>query len=101
MISYMQIYKDKMFDLLSSAPAPKSSDVGNAEQMTVTEDDNGCTYVKGLSCHSVTNEEEALNLLFEVRIKYFFISSIFQGKQKHFRCLQLSAQKPKTTELKL
>ncbi len=89
----MQIYKDKMFDLLSSAPAPKSSDVGNADQMTVTEDDNGCTYVKGLSCHSVTNEEEALNLLFEVRISYLSISSIFQGTQKIFRCLPVSAEK--------
>ena len=33
--------------------------------MTVVEDESS-VYVKGLSCHLAQNEEEALNLLFEV-----------------------------------
>eukprot|EP00794_Sanderia_malayensis_P007005 gene7005-7790_t len=68
-ISYMQIYKDKMYDLLNSndmSGSPRSGSYGGySDQMTVTEDDNGYTYVKGLSCHLASTEEEALNLLFE------------------------------------
>eukprot|EP00112_Aurelia_sp_Birch-Aquarium-sp1_P016510 Seg3754.2 transcript_id=Seg3754.2/GoldUCD/mRNA.D3Y31 product="Kinesin-like protein KIF9" protein_id=Seg3754.2/GoldUCD/D3Y31 len=60
-ISYMQIYRDKIYDLLESAD---NFDM-TPEQLTVTEDDNGLTYVKGLSCHPAQTEEEALSLLFE------------------------------------
>ena len=52
-----------MFDLLSTLPEVPGG--GGAPPMTVLEDNNG-VYVKGLSCHLAQNEEEALNLLFEV-----------------------------------
>ncbi|KAJ3370314.1 Kinesin-like protein kif9 [Allomyces arbusculus] len=55
-ISYLEIYNENMIDLL----AP----VGQSVDMAVVEDKNGC-YVKGLSQVIATNEEEALNLLFE------------------------------------
>ena len=61
-ISYMQIYRDKIYDLLESA----ENLCMTPELLTVTEDDNGVTYVKGLSCHPAQTEEEALSLLFEV-----------------------------------
>ena len=61
-ISYMQIYRDNIYDLLETS---KNTSVAS-EQLVVTEDDNGATYVKGLSCHPAQTEEEALSLLFEV-----------------------------------
>ena len=65
-ISYLEIYNETMFDLLSTLPESWSQ-VTEGQQMTVSENEDG-TYVKGLSCHLVQNEEEALNLLFEVRL---------------------------------
>lgn len=63
-ISYLEIYNEQMFDLLCTLPGT----VSNPSLMAVTEDDDGFTRVKGLSVHQANSEEEALNLLFEVRI---------------------------------
>ena len=63
-ISYLEIYNEHMYDLLSPQPFLEKSD-GSA-QMAIGEDENG-VYVKGLSQHLAQTEEEALNLLFEVR----------------------------------
>ena len=52
-----------MFDLLSTLPETMAQVQQNPLQ--VVEDRNG-VFVKGLSCHLAQNEEEALNLLFEV-----------------------------------
>lgn len=65
-ISYLEIYNETMFDLLSSLPETMSQ--AQISPMTVVEDHNG-VYVKGLSCHLAQTEEEALNLLFEVQSK--------------------------------
>ena len=67
-ISYMQIYKDKLYDLLQSPPS--RAEFGVSNHLTVTEDAHGTTYVKGLSCHLATTEEEALHLLFEVLLAF-------------------------------
>ena len=60
-ISYLEIYNEIMFDLLP--------DDGNVMKqrpdITFQEDAKGNLTVKGLTKHKVTNEEEALNLLFE------------------------------------
>ena len=69
-ISYMQIYNDKIYDLL---------DAGNGsaayEQLAVTENNHGGTYVKGLKCLPANSEEEALSYLFEVSwFDYYFKS---------------------------
>jgi len=61
-ISYLEIYNERMFDLLCTLPGTIPSDPA---LMTVTEDDDGYTRVKGLSVHQANSEEEALNLLFE------------------------------------
>ncbi|KAL8610516.1 Kinesin-like protein kif9 [Nucella lapillus] len=61
-ISYLEIYNEMMYDLLSSLPEAESQPLG--EPMVVTENQDG-TYVKGLASHLAQNEEEALNLLFE------------------------------------
>lgn len=66
-ISYMEIYNESMYDLLATLPGVIQMEPG---MMAVTEDSNGFTRVKGLSIHTARNEEEALNLLFEVRVEY-------------------------------
>ena len=71
-ISYIEIYQENMYDLL--ATMPKSRENGYSEEMTVTEDVNSITNVKGLSCHIAKSEEEALNLLFEV--SYYTVCSL-------------------------
>ena len=53
-----------MYDLLSSLPESAEAQP-TGEPMVVTENQDG-TYVKGLTSHLAQNEEEALNLLFEV-----------------------------------
>ena len=60
-ISYLEIYNETMFDLLSTLP----SNLMVLPNMTITEDEFGVN-VKGMSMHVAANEEEALNLLFEV-----------------------------------
>ena len=55
-----------MFDLLSTLPESWNQ-LNEGQQLAISENEDGI-YVKGLSCHLVQNEEEALNLLFEVSI---------------------------------
>ncbi|NXF85181.1 KIF9 protein, partial [Eubucco bourcierii] len=61
-ISYLEIYNETLVDLLSTVGSggSSSSDV----PMAVVDCPQG-VYVKGLSIHSVSHEEDALNLLFE------------------------------------
>ncbi|MCQ2816694.1 MAG: hypothetical protein MJ252_05435 [archaeon] len=59
-ISYLEIYNETVFDLLS--PTPTFEQRGD---ITFQEDARGNVTVKGLSKHPVSNEEEAFNLLFE------------------------------------
>ena len=59
-ISYLEIYNETLFDLLSG-----SSSSGKQLPMTIMEDEVGVKVV-GLSQHIANNEEEALNMLFEV-----------------------------------
>lgn len=61
-ISYLEIYNERMFDLLCTLPGAITTD---PSLMTVTDDDDGYTRVKGLSVRNANSEEEALNLLFE------------------------------------
>jgi len=60
-VSYLEIYKEQMFDLLSTM-------VGTQKEsgLSIADDIEGVTYVKGLTCLPANNEEEALNYLFEV-----------------------------------
>ena len=61
-ISYLEIYNEVMFDLL---PADGKSFGVSRDDITFQEDSKGNVTVKGLSKHTVNNEEEAFNLLFE------------------------------------
>nr|XP_042716435.1 kinesin-like protein KIF9 isoform X7 [Chrysemys picta bellii] len=59
-ISYLEIYNETLFDLLSTMPHDMSGDT----HMAVVEYPQG-VFVKGLSMHPASHEEDALNLLFE------------------------------------
>ncbi|KAM9287874.1 kinesin-like protein KIF9 [Cariama cristata] len=59
-ISYLEIYNETLFDLLSTVTSNGTGDI----QMAVVDCPQG-VYVKGLSIHAVSREEDALNLLFE------------------------------------
>lgn len=61
-ISYLEIYREQMFDLLATLHDKKPY------ELSISEDTQHGTYVKGLSCLVARNEEEALNMLFEVVI---------------------------------
>ncbi|NXS44829.1 KIF9 protein, partial [Balaeniceps rex] len=69
-ISYLEIYNETLVDLLATMTSSGTSDV----QMAVVDCPQG-VYVKGLSVHSVSHEEDALNLLFEARKKKYYTSS--------------------------
>lgn len=58
--SYVEIYNDLMFDLLSDIPTHEQS--GN---ITILEDPNGQIQLKNLSMNQCNIEEDALNYLFE------------------------------------
>ncbi|NWR01247.1 KIF9 protein, partial [Paradoxornis webbianus] len=57
-ISYLEIYNESLFDLLAPGRGCKDS------QLAVMDGPRG-VYVKGLSIHPVSHEEEALHLLLE------------------------------------
>ena len=59
-ISYLEIYNETIFDLLSPLPANEQKG-----EINFQEDAKGNVVVKGLTKHTVANEEEAFNLLFE------------------------------------
>ncbi|NXO13361.1 KIF9 protein, partial [Oriolus oriolus] len=61
-ISYLEIYNEALFDLLAPGLARGCRDT----QLVVRDGPQGI-YVKGLSIHPVSHEEEALHLLFEAR----------------------------------
>lgn len=60
----MEIYNETMFDLLSTLPS--SMKAAQINPLQVVEDEQG-VYVRGLQSHPTQNEEDALNLLFEVK----------------------------------
>ncbi|NXI38278.1 KIF9 protein, partial [Galbula dea] len=70
-VSYLEIYRETLGDLLSSG----ASEV----PMAVVESPQG-VYVKGLSIHPVSHEEDALNLLFEARENSYHTSSDCSGE---------------------
>jgi kinesin family member 6/9 len=59
-ISYLEIYNEILLDLLS--PIPTHEQKG---EISLQEDNKGNLIIKGLSKHTVANEEEAFNLVFE------------------------------------
>ena len=76
-ISYLEIYNEVIFDLLSTLPGeatptsatPTCPHAGaGGSGLSVSEDERGVVSVKGLSLRLATSEEDALNMLFEVKL---------------------------------
>ncbi|XP_021569184.1 kinesin-like protein KIF9 isoform X3 [Carlito syrichta] len=61
-VSYLEIYNESLFDLLSTLPYVGPS----VTPMTIVENSQG-VFIKGLSVHLTSQEEDAFSLLFEVR----------------------------------
>lgn len=61
-ISYLEIYNEKMYDLLAKFSPP--NDTGSSDKLVIVEKSDG-VYVRGLSYYRCQTEEDALNLLFE------------------------------------
>ncbi|KAM4027143.1 kinesin-like protein KIF9 isoform 2-T2 [Anomaloglossus baeobatrachus] len=59
-ISYLEIYNEALFDLLTPLPDP----LPPGPPMTIVDEPQGVS-VRGLSLHHAADEEHALNLLFE------------------------------------
>lgn len=59
-VSYLEIYNEVLYDLLGNA------DKKSRSPLSITEVDSEI-HVRGLVSHPVRNEQEALDLLFEVR----------------------------------
>ena len=60
-VSFVEIYNELMFDMLSETPPAEQSGSG----VLMTEDAAGEVWVRGLTTTECRNEEEALNCLFE------------------------------------
>ncbi len=52
-VSYLELYNDQMYDLLSERP-------GSSDALAILEDPSGGTYIRGLTKVKVGSEEEAL-----------------------------------------
>ncbi|XP_072269140.1 kinesin-like protein KIF9 isoform X2 [Pyxicephalus adspersus] len=81
-VSYLEIYNETLFDLLSTIPEVPSSET----QMTIVDDPHGVT-VKGLSVHHVPSEEHALNLLFEGETNRIIGSHILNKNSSRSHCI--------------
>ncbi|XP_053385895.1 kinesin-like protein KIF9 isoform X1 [Mercenaria mercenaria] len=84
-ISYIEIYNETMFDLLSTLPESWNQ-INENQPMTICENEDGI-YVKGLSCHLVQNEEEALNLLFEGETNRAIASHTLNARSSRSHCI--------------
>ena len=90
-----------MFDLLSTLPESMAV-MDQVTPLTVHEDPEYGVYVKGLSCHLAQNEEEALNLLFEVsdlllkgsHLFIFIINYVTQYKLSNVNSSQMCLNEP-------
>ncbi|XP_053568908.1 kinesin-like protein KIF9 [Bombina bombina] len=80
-VSYLEIYNENMFDLLSS-----SHEVPADSQMTVVEDLHGVS-VKGLSVPYTSSEDDALNLLFEGGTNRIIGSHILNKNSSRSHCI--------------
>ncbi|XP_052814626.1 kinesin-like protein KIF9 isoform X2 [Mya arenaria] len=84
-VSYLEIYNETMFDLLGTLPESWNQ-LAEGQPMTISENEDG-VYVKGLSCHLVHNEEEALNLLFEGETNRAIASHTLNARSSRSHCI--------------
>jgi kinesin family protein 6/9 len=67
-MSYLEIYNETLFDLLGANIGnivAETSDKATDEDMCIMEESSGNIFVRGLSKHAATDEEDGLSLMFE------------------------------------
>ncbi|XP_074166723.1 kinesin-like protein KIF9 isoform X2 [Sminthopsis crassicaudata] len=81
-VSYLEIYNETLFDLLSTLPY-----VGNSDTpMSIVESPQGI-FVKGLSVHMTGREEDAFSLLFEGETNRIIASHTMNKNSSRSHCI--------------
>ncbi|XP_069501891.1 kinesin-like protein KIF9 [Ambystoma mexicanum] len=82
-ISYLEIYNENLFDLLSTMPDVV---VSPETQLSIADDLRG-VFVKGLSTHLTSHEEDALNLLFEGETNRIIATHMLNKNSSRSHCI--------------
>ncbi|XP_063458364.1 kinesin-like protein KIF9 isoform X3 [Pan paniscus] len=81
-VSYLEIYNESLFDLLSTLPYVGPS----VTPMTIVENPQG-VFIKGLSVHLTSQEEDAFSLLFEGETNRIIASHTMNKNSSRSHCL--------------
>ncbi|XP_039084179.1 kinesin-like protein KIF9 isoform X2 [Hyaena hyaena] len=81
-VSYLEIYNESLFDLLSTLPYVGPS----VTPMTIVENPQG-VFVKGLSVHLTSQEEDAFSLLFEGEANRIIASHTMNKNSSRSHCI--------------
>ena len=89
-VSYMEIYNERIFDLLrdGSKRAPTGGGRGAEEpEYTVVDDPEKGTMVRGLTMHPLTSEEEALDALFQGELNRTTAEHLLNKSSNRSHCI--------------
>ncbi|XP_033061350.1 kinesin-like protein KIF9 isoform X4 [Trachypithecus francoisi] len=81
-VSYLEIYNESLFDLLSTLPYVGPS----VTPMTIVENPQG-VFIKGLSVHLTSQEEDAFSLLFEGETNRIIASHTMSKNSSRSHCI--------------
>ncbi|XP_078206799.1 kinesin-like protein KIF9 isoform X19 [Callithrix jacchus] len=81
-VSYLEIYNENLFDLLSTLPYVGPS----VTPMTIVENSQG-VFIKGLSVHLTSQEEDAFSLLFEGETNRIIASHTMNKNSSRSHCI--------------
>ncbi|XP_058534884.1 kinesin-like protein KIF9 [Ochotona princeps] len=81
-VSYLEIYNENLFDLLSTLPYVEPS----VTPMTIVEKPQG-VFIKGLSVHLTSQEEDALSCLFEGETNRMVASHMMNKNSSRSHCI--------------
>ncbi|XP_045153638.1 kinesin-like protein KIF9 [Echinops telfairi] len=81
-VSYLEIYNETLFDLLSTLPYVGPTDT----PMTIVENPQG-VIIKGLSVHRTSQEEDAFSLLFEGETNKIIASHTMNKNSSRSHCI--------------
>ncbi|KAM8926899.1 kinesin-like protein KIF9 isoform 4-T4 [Lycaon pictus] len=81
-VSYLEIYNESLFDLLSTLPCVGPS----VTPMTIVENPQG-VFIKGLSVHLTSQEEDAFSLLFEGETNRIIASHTMNKNSSRSHCI--------------
>ncbi|XP_028334504.1 kinesin-like protein KIF9 isoform X1 [Physeter macrocephalus] len=81
-VSYLEIYNESLFDLLSTLPYVGSL----VTPMTIVESPQG-VFIKGLSVHLTSQEEDAFSLLFEGETNRIIASHTMNKNSSRSHCI--------------